>query len=138
MEDILNWDKYKEGMVVEWPFSFSLDQMKIFADLSGDYNPIHTDIEFANSKGYSTQVVYGILLATQVSRLIGQEMPDKNAILTGINFEYYLPSYPDDELFFRAVLVNKSDSTNSLEFKCSISKLSKKLSGGTVTALWKK
>lgn len=137
MASISSWDKYKEGMIIEWSFSFTLDQMKKFAELSGDYNPLHRDAEFARSKGYSSPVIYGILLATQVSRLIGQEMPDNNAILTSINFEYYLPSYPNDDLLFNASLINKSESTHSLEFKCYIAKSGKKLSGGTVTAIWK-
>ena len=32
-----------------------------FAGLSGDFNPIHTDVEFARSTVYGQRVVYGLL-----------------------------------------------------------------------------
>ena len=32
-----------------------------FAGLSGDYNPIHTDVEFAKDSPYGQRVVYGLL-----------------------------------------------------------------------------
>jgi len=106
--------------------SFSFENMQIFAKLSNDYNPIHVDIDFAKSKGFDAPLIYGLLLSSQMSGLIGQELPDKNAILTGIQMDFIQPSFPDDQLIFGANLINKSDATYNLEFNCHISRDNKK------------
>tara|TARA_B100001250_G_scaffold148862_1_gene127478 strand:+ start:1002 stop:1403 length:402 start_codon:yes stop_codon:yes gene_type:complete len=131
------WDKYTEDLHIKWPFSFSNENMHTFAELSNDFNPLHNNNEFAQSKGFQAPVVYGLLLCTQMSRLIGQELPDKNAILTGIRMDFISPSYPDDELIFEAELITKSTATNALEFKCLISKNEKIMCRGNVSAIWR-
>lgn len=134
---LVGWKNYFEGMHLEWPFSFSIDHMHTFAELSKDYNPLHSDFEFAKSKGFDAPLIHGLLLSSQMSRLIGQELPDQNAILTGIQLDFMQPSFPEDELVFEADLVTKSDSTYSLEFKCKISRDQKTLCRGLVSAIWK-
>ena len=61
--------------------------MKLFSDLSADRNPLHSDSQFAQTKGFAYPVVYGVLLCAQMSRLIGEEMPDKNSIIMEIQME---------------------------------------------------
>ena len=134
---MVGWNNYFEGMHLEWPFSFSIDHMQVFAQLSKDYNPIHSDFNFAKSKGFDAPLIHGLLLSSQTSRLIGQELPDQNAILTGIQMDFIQPSFPDDELIFEADLITKSDSTHSLEFKCLISRDKKILCRGLVSAIWR-
>jgi len=131
------WSKYVQDMHLEWPFSFSKEQMQLFANLSGDYNPIHTDVKFANTKGFDFPLVYGLLLSSQMSRLIGQEMPDKNAILTGIQMDFMLPCFPDDELIFSANLFDRSEAAHALNFKCRISRDGITMCRGMVSAIWR-
>lgn len=131
------WDSYSEGMVIAWAFSFSSEDMKAFEKMSKDHNPIHSSSEFAQSKGFNGPLVYGLLLATQVSRLIGQELPDTHAILAGLNLDFMSPAFVDEELRFEGTLVNKSDATFSLGFKCRITRAGKSLCRGTASAVWR-
>ena len=136
MPNLETWNQYVEGMKIEWPFSFSMEDILTFAKLSSDYNPIHVDADFAKSKGFDSPLIYGLLLSSQMSRLIGQELPDKNAILTGIQIDFMQPSFPEDKLIFKANLITKSDAAYALEFKCHISRDEKTLCRGKVRALW--
>ena len=128
---------YNEGLHVEWPFSFSLEDMKIFSELSQDFNDIHVNEGFAKTKGFHAPLVHGLLLSSQMSRLIGQELPDNNSILTGIKMNFIKPSFPDDQLIFIADLNNVSPSTYSLQFDCKILRNSDVLCRGEVNAIWK-
>lgn len=132
-----NWSSYIEGMELKWLFSFSIEQMEIFAKLSGDYNPVHTDLSFAKAKGFRAPIIYGLLLSSQMSRLVGQELPDTHTILTGIQMDFVSPGFAGDDLEFVAQLVMKSDSTRALEFKCLITRSSQTLCRGKVSALWR-
>jgi len=125
-----------EGGRTEWRFSFSIESMAEFAKLSGDYNPLHADVEFAKRKGFDAPLVYGMLVSSQMSRLVGQELPDNNAILTGVKMDFLGPCFPGESLVFAAELVNKSDSTLALDFKCRVLRGEKLLCRGTVSAVW--
>lgn len=131
-----SWDAYVEGMSIDWQFSFSVDDMVLFSELSGDYNPIHLDADFAKAKGFDLPLIYGLLLSSQVSRLIGQELPDKNTVLTGFRIDFMKPSFPEDRLFFSADLITKSSATSALEFKFRILRKEQALCRGLVDAVW--
>lgn len=111
--------------------------MRTFEHLSGDHNPIHVDPAFAKAKGYDAPLVFGLLLASQLSRLIGQELPDNHAVLTGISMDFISPAYADDELRFDAELVSKSDAMHALTFKCRITRAGKTICRGTADAVWR-
>ena len=49
-----------------------------FAGLSGDYNQIHTDAEFARSSGYGQRVVYGLLGLSVATGLL-----DRTGVFSG-------------------------------------------------------
>ena len=132
-----NWSKYSEGMLIEWEFSYSPDDMLQFEKLIGDHNPIHSDNDFAQSKGYNSPIVYGCLLAGQISRLIGQEMPDQNAMLISLKIDFIKPSFIGEVLNFKAELISKSDSTHMLLFKCFIFREQTKLCRGLIEAVWR-
>jgi acyl dehydratase len=137
MVDHLNkWNLYKEGKVIKWNFCFKKKHIKDFAKISGDHNPVHNNIIFAQSKGFKKPIIYGALLCTQVSRLIGQELPDNNCILVSINLDFLSPAHVNNKLNFYAKILTKSNSTHLLEFECYIKRSKKILCKGIVKALW--
>ena len=50
----MSWDRYVEGMHFKWEFLFTNQDMQTFETLSGDHNPIHSDVNFAKSKGFES------------------------------------------------------------------------------------
>ena len=134
---MLGWDKYLVGMEFSWSFHFSERDMKTFASLSQDYSPIHLDNSFAQSKGFDSPIIYGLLLSSQMSRLIGQELPDRHAILTSIKMDFLQPCFPNNLLIFHAELISTSEAALFLEFKCKIMNGDVTASRGKVNAVWK-
>ena len=133
----MSWDRYIEGMHFKWKFLFTAQDMQTFEALSGDHNPIHNDVDFAKSKGFDRPIIFGCLLSSQISRLIGQELPDSNSILTGIKMDFLKPGFPDEKLIFDAELITKSDATYALEFKCCIISSNKTIARGSAAAIWR-
>ena len=131
------WDLYCLGMKFTWPFVFDEKKMKTFSTLSGDYHPIHLEKSFARSKGFDAPIIYGLLLSSQMSRLIGEELPDEHALLTGIKMDFLHPCLVNDSLIFHAELFAKSDATQFLEFKCKILNGEITSCRGTVSAIWR-
>lgn len=69
-----------------------------FADLSGDYNPIHVDAQAAILHGYSRPVAHGLLSVALLSRLIGMELPGPGAVLIRHEIEWLAPVFVGDEI----------------------------------------
>lgn len=76
-------------------FFYSIDErkMKLFGEISGDYNPLHTDLAFAEAKGYRENVVYGQLTAAALSTLAGMYMPGKLSIIHTIETNFLKPVF---------------------------------------------
>ena len=111
----MSWDRYFEGMHFKWEFLFTNQDMQIFEALSGDHNPIHNDVDFAKSKGFDRPIIYGCLLSSQISRLIGQELPDSHSILTSIKMDFLQPGFPSEKLIKNSSLVISLSGSSPLE-----------------------
>jgi len=53
------------GFVKE--FFIGPDQVRAFADLTGDHNPVHLDPEFARTTKYGVPICHGMLVASFIS-----------------------------------------------------------------------
>jgi 3-oxoacyl-[acyl-carrier protein] reductase len=59
---------------------FTEKDLQMFADLTGDRNPIHMDAGFASTSAVGGQVVHGMLAASFISTLIGMEIPGPGSL----------------------------------------------------------
>ena len=130
--------KYNLGLKRQWNFSVSEKDLKTFSNLSGDLNPVHLSDTFAKKKGFNSRIVYGALLSAQVSKLIGQMMPDNNLIILGFVIDFLKPTYLNDEISFEAKLVEKNQSVSTLVFSFFFKQNQIKTCKGRVEAFWKK
>ena len=62
--------------------SFTITRKDIlnFQKLSGDFNPIHTDEKYAKKHNFKTKVVYGGILLSKLSYLIGEKFTIKESL----------------------------------------------------------
>jgi 3-hydroxybutyryl-CoA dehydratase len=70
----------------------------VFAQLSGDHNPLHANRAYAQKAGYRDRVVHGALLSALVSRFVGMELPGRRSLLLSMKLDYVAPSFPGDTL----------------------------------------
>lgn len=64
-----------------------------FADISGDWNPLHTDAQYAAVSTYKKTILHGAYSAGLISRLAGMELPGKECLLHGMNLRFIAPIY---------------------------------------------
>ena len=124
-------------MQVRWHFSYSEQDIKKFVDLSGDDSPIHTSQRFCQDLGFKSPLLHGALLTTQLSRLIGKELPDNKAMTVGFGVDFLSPAYSGENLEFSAIISYKSDATKIIEFKYLISREGTAICKGKITAQWR-
>ncbi|XP_015433274.1 PREDICTED: hydroxyacyl-thioester dehydratase type 2, mitochondrial [Dufourea novaeangliae] len=74
------------------------DDILNFANLTGDYNPVHT--------GSANNLVHGALLNGLVSGVIGTKLPGPGTILVQQNITYPKPCYAGDKIEIKVQIVS--------------------------------
>lgn len=76
-----------------------------FAELSGDWNPLHTDPAYAAETSYRRTILHGAFSAGLLSRMAGMHIPGRDCLLHGIKLKFVAPILPPARLRVRGVLV---------------------------------
>ena len=81
----------KEGDIFLEEFSVAEKVYHGFIETFNDKNPLHTDVSFAQSKGYKGRVMFGNILNGFLSYFVGECLPIKNVIIHSQDIKYKKP-----------------------------------------------
>ena len=84
-------DSIRIGEEASFERIISNEDVQAFADISGDYNPLHMDDEYASTTEFGRRIVHGMFLGALVSRLIGMHLPGRRALLMEESIEFKNP-----------------------------------------------
>ena len=71
--------------------TFTEDEVRQYAELSTDKNPLHLDKEFGAASIFGQRIVHGMLVASLFSGLMGMELPGKGSIYLGQTLAFKAP-----------------------------------------------
>lgn len=74
---------------------FTLEDVKAFARLSQDNNPVHLDKEYAENSVFHQRIVHGFLTGSLLSAIIGTQLPGNGSIYLGQTLNFRKPVYHD-------------------------------------------
>jgi len=98
-----------------------------FAEISGDFNPLHMDEQYAKETKFGDRVCHGMLLASFFSRLVGMYLPGKNALYFSQNLNFLEPCYIGDQVTVQGEVIDKSEATQIIKLKTTIKNQEEKL-----------
>lgn len=78
--------------------AFSEADVQSFAALSGDFNPIHIDPDYAQTTIFGQRIVHGMLVSSLFSGLLAERIPGPGSIYLGQTFKYQKPVFFDQEI----------------------------------------
>ena len=70
----------------------------LFADLSGDHNPVHLDAEYAARSPFGQRVAHGSLVASFISAVLGNDLPGPGSIYLGQTLKFLAPVHIGDTI----------------------------------------
>ena len=108
------------GQEESFDVTITQEMMEKFRDITGDINPLHNEIEYAESQGYSGRVVYGMLTASFLSTLAGVYMPGKYSLIHTTETEFVKPVFIGDTLTIKGVVKEKDDNFRLIWLKVVI------------------
>ena len=68
------------GMRAEYAREVTQDMIECFAEVSGDFNPLHLDEEYARATMFKGRIAHGILSAGFISKVFGTVMPGRGSV----------------------------------------------------------
>lgn len=86
---------FQEGDQFRWERHISAEDVKQFAEIVGDLNPIHLDAEFAANSFFKKRIVHGAFLAGLISKVLGMDFPGKGTVYISQNSVFKRPVYVD-------------------------------------------
>jgi len=94
---------------------FSQADFDLFARLSGDNNPIHTDPDFCSGTRFGKTVAHGLLLCSVLRGLIDRIKPGSR--LTGQSVMFPAPTYAGEPMQFAVTVTSSKDDKFELELE---------------------
>ncbi len=86
---------FQEGDHFKWERFISADDVKQFAEVVGDKNPIHIDAEFAAKSSFKKRIVHGAFLGGLISKVLGMDFPGQGTIYISQNSVFKRPVFVD-------------------------------------------
>ena len=106
------------GMTEEFVKTVSQSDIELFADVSGDTNPLHLDDDYAATTMFKTRIAHGMLTASFISTILGTRLPGPGCIYLSQSIRFKAPVKPGDEVTARAVLSELDRDRRRATFSC--------------------
>ena len=107
------------GMAAEKTMAVSAEKINAFAELSGDFNPVHVDAEYAATTMFGKRIAHGALSASLISAILGNDLPGPGAIFVELNMRFRKPAFIDEEITARAEIAEINEKTGRIKMKVS-------------------
>lgn len=72
------------------------EDVRLYAQVSGDHNPLHLDDAFAAATPFGRRVAHGMLSASLFSTILGTMLPGEGSIYLSQELKFVKPVYPGD------------------------------------------
>ena len=67
------------------------EDIRLFAHVTGDYNPLHMDVDFAGKTRFKERIAHGLLGAGLISAVLGTELPGPGGIYLSQTLKFVHP-----------------------------------------------
>jgi len=93
-----------------------------FAGLSGDYNPIHVDKEYASATRFGQRIAHGLLTTSLISRLLGMHLPGLGSVYLGQTLKFMQPVFIGDTITASVEIIEVNLEKNIVRLKTECKK----------------
>jgi 3-oxoacyl-[acyl-carrier protein] reductase len=102
------FEEIQVGQKASFSRKISKSDIETFANLTGDFNPLHIDSSFAAEFGYPSPVAHGMLSASFISTLIGTLLPGPGSLWIGLSLEFVSPVFAGETIEIEGEVKQKS------------------------------
>jgi len=92
--------------------------VRAFAEVSGDYNPLHLDEAYAARTPFRGRIAHGALVASYISCVLGNHLPGPGAVFSGMTMRFERPVRIGDTVIVRATVSEVDVKQRRVKLAC--------------------
>jgi len=119
------------GMTASYSQTITDADIKVFAGLSGDHNPVHINEEYASKSKFKRRIAHGLISASFFSALFGTKLPGPGCVYVAQNLTFRKPVYIDDTVTATVSVTSIDLSKNRVFFSTLCTVKGKTVISGT-------
>lgn len=110
------------GMTASYTQTITDADVKAFAGVSGDHNPVHLSEEYAQNSRFKDRIAHGLLTASFFSAIFGTKLPGEGCVYAGQNLQFKRPVYLGDTVIAKVTVtaVDVSKKRVTFETVCTV------------------
>ena len=118
MIENLTFDELDIGRTAQLVRTVTQDDIRAFAAVSGDLNPVHLNAAYAETTLFKGVIAHGMLGGALFSTLLGTQMPGPGTIYVEQSLRFARPVHIGDTLTATITVRAKDDARKRVEFDC--------------------
>ncbi len=101
--------------------SITEHDIHLFAEVSGDRNPIHLDAEYAERSLFGKRIAHGFLIGSLISAVLGNDLPGPGTIYLGQTLKFLAPIHIGDTVTVtvKVVALREDKRIVTLQTECT-------------------
>ena len=107
----------------------------LFAQVTTDHNPVHLDDNYAQKSLFEGRVAHGMLTASLISAVIGEQLPGHGSIYLSQTLKFLAPVRPGDSVYAKVSVTDIKIAKRRIKLDCLCSVDGKKVLIGEATVL---
>lgn len=111
-------EELRAGMAAEKVVHVTEERIRLFAEASDDFNPVHLDEAFAAKTAYRGRIAHGLLSASFGSAVVGTILPGAGSIYVSQTLQFHLPVRIDDSVLIRISVISVDQESARVELNC--------------------
>lgn len=113
------------GMSESYSQTISESDVKAYAGISGDRNPVHMDEEYAEKSRYKKRIAHGMISSSFFSALFGTKLPGPGCVYVNQSLNFKRPVYIGDTVT-AIITVTKIDEIKNRVYFDTVCKVKNK------------
>jgi len=118
-KDGYQFEDMSVGMTHQTEHVITEKDIELFAEVSGDRNPLHMDEEFAKKTPFGQRIAHGALTASYISGILGNDLPGPGSIFVGLNMRFRRPVLIGSLVIVKVEVTEMRERGNRVTLKVS-------------------
>ena len=112
------YDELQVGQKAAYQRTVEERDIQLFAEVSGDRNPVHLDAEYAATTQFKERIAHGMLTASYISAVFGMELPGPGVIYISQTLNFRGPVKIGDKVIAKVKVAELFPAKRRARFDC--------------------
>lgn len=101
------YEELELGQEASFSKTITETDVYLFAAISGDFNPVHVNEEYARQTPFKTRIAHGAIPQSLIANVLGTKLPGLGTVAVEIHCRYKAPTFFGDTVTAKAKVTEK-------------------------------